>query len=75
MGEAGGRIEHEQAQADNHHGRGDDAADAHEPGACRVAEANEHRRHEGTAAQAGEEEIPCDDGSPNRFVGHLNHLT
>lgn len=37
--------------------------------------ADEHRRCERAAAQAGQKEVPRDDGAPNGFVDHVNHLT
>lgn len=73
--EAGGRIGHQQAQAHDDHGRGDNAPGANQVGARGVAQPNPRGGDERTAAQTGEEEVPRNDGSPNGFVGHLNHLT
>ena len=75
MGEARGSVEHQQAQTDDDHDRRDEASDAHEALALRMAVADEHRRCERAAAQAGQEEVPRDDGAPNGFVDHVNHLT
>ena len=67
-------VHHEHEAHGNGH-RCDDAAHLLHRGGIGMTPAQERRGYERARAQAGKEQVPCDDGSPNGFVRHRYHLT